>query len=153
LPAGLFAAQAVELERNQEGEQSESFHQGGEDDAVDEELACHFGLASHTFQSSGSGDADTDTGHANADGAESSTYQGGRFDNCLRVNPACHLACLGNQLVVHWKSPLLLIFCTSLNGNIFDDNLSQPRHGLKAGAIASAKGHQIISGPIAAARQ
>ena len=100
-----MASQSEQLEGDEEGEETESFHQGGEDDAVDEQLTLHFRLTSHPFEGSRRCDTDTDTRNADADGAETSAEKRCALDQGNVVNTARHCSSLGNQLVVHCISP------------------------------------------------
>ena len=101
----IGVADTDELKSDEEGEETESFHQSGEDDAVDEKFALHFGLTSHTFESSRGGNTDTDTRNAYADCADTCAEKRCALDQGNIVNTACRCSSLGNQLVVHNISP------------------------------------------------
>ena len=94
----------VEHDRDNEREQTQRFHKCGDDDGINQQFGCHFWLASHAFQGSRAGDADSDTRSDDAYGSDTRSDEGTSLDERVCVNRHC--CCLRDECVVHSRSPI-----------------------------------------------
>jgi hypothetical protein len=114
-----LGAPLEQLDGDNEGKKTKSFHEGGNDYGVYQEAGCHFRLAGHSFKSSGASNADADTRTYDTYCGYSRTNQCCSFDKTQTIRGGGNgWGSLSDECVLHFSDLLLLIerFMDSVGG-------------------------------------